>query len=67
MGRRGPATCSHLPCGCRGCWESIEAGPARDKARDKTLLMSSSEETKKSLQLELRERDEKLAAGQRHA
>lgn len=42
-------------------------GPARDKARDKTLLMSSSEGTKKSVQLELKERGKKLAMGQRHA
>lgn len=37
------------------------AGPARDKARDKTLLMSSSVGTKKFMQLGLKERGKKEA------
>lgn len=59
--------CSHLPCACHGCQGQQRFGPARDKARDKTLLMSSSKGTKKSVQLELKERGKKLATGQRHA
>lgn len=65
--KRGPGMCSHLPCACHGCQGQQRFGPARDKARDKTLLMSSSKGTKKSVQLELKERGKKLATGQRHA
>lgn len=40
-----------------------QVGPARDKARDTTLLMSSSEGTKKSVQLELKEKRQEAGNG----